>query len=159
MTDTPKQRLIAYLKDAHALEQMSLTMTQTAARAAGEPQLSELFRHHHQETEEHERLIRQRIEAYGESTSTIKDLGARVTALGKGMAAMLPQDKPGRLVRDGYVQEQTEIASYEMLRRVAERAGDTETAEVAQRILRNEEETAAKLAGSWDLAVERSLQP
>ncbi len=45
------------------------------------------------------------------------------------MAASLPPDTPGRLVRDGYVQEHTEIASYELLERVAMQAGDSETVE------------------------------
>jgi ferritin-like metal-binding protein YciE len=158
VAEKTKGQLLAYLKDAHALEQMSLQMTKSAAKAAGDPQLRQLFEHHHQETEEHERLIRERIEAHGEKTSTIKDIGARVAAIGKGVAAMLPSDTPGRLARDGYVQEHTEIASYELLRRVAARAGDTQTAEVAQRILQNERETADKIAGTWDHAAEISLQ-
>jgi hypothetical protein len=47
-----------YLKDAHALEQTSLQMTDAAAKAADDPQLRELFEHHHEETQEHERLVR-----------------------------------------------------------------------------------------------------
>ncbi len=119
MAETMQGQLLAYLKDAHATEQMSLQMTQAAAKAAKDAQLRQLFEHHHNETQEHERLIRERIEAHGESPSTIKDLGARIAAMGKGLTAMLPGDTPGRLARDGYVQEHTEIAAYELLRRVA----------------------------------------
>lgn len=158
MADKTHAQLLAYLKDAHALEQMSLTMTAAAAKAAKDPTLRALFQRHHEETQEHERLIRERIEAHGEKTSTLKDVGGRVTALAKGVAAMVPSDTPGRLARDGYVQEHTEIASYELLRRVAERAGDLHTAEVAQRILENERQTAEKIAGNWDLAADLSLQ-
>jgi ferritin-like metal-binding protein YciE len=157
MADKMHAQLLAYLKDAHALEQMSLTMTASAAKAAKDATLRALFQRHHEETQEHERLIRERIEAHGEKTSTLKDVGGRVAALAKGVAAMVPSDTPGRLARDGYVQEHTEIASYEMLRRVAERAGDLQTAEVAQRILDNERETAEKIAGTWDLAADLSL--
>ena len=158
MTDKMRAQLVAYLKDAHALEQMSLTMTAASAKATKDPVLRAVFEHHHDETQEHERLIRERIEAYGEKTSTLKDVGARVAALAKGAAAMVPGDTPGRLARDGYVQEHTEIASYELLRRVAERAGDRETADVAQRILGNERETAEKLAATWDHAADLSLR-
>jgi ferritin-like metal-binding protein YciE len=158
MAKTIEDQLVAYLKDAHALEQMSLQMTKAAAKTTDDPQLRELFEHHHEETEQHEQLIRERIEAHGASTSTIKDIGARMAAVGKGLAASGPKDTPGRLARDGYVQEQTEIASYELLSRVAERAGDEQTADVARRILRNERETAEKIAASWDHAAELSLQ-
>jgi ferritin-like metal-binding protein YciE len=158
MTDKMRAQLVAYLKDAHALEQMSLTMTTASSKSTKDPVLRALFERHHEETQEHERLIRERIESYGEKTSTIKDVGARVAALAKGATAILPGDTVGRLVRDGYVQEHTEIASYELLRRVAERAGDRETAAVAERILVNERETAEKLAGTWDHAADLSLR-
>jgi len=158
MPDKTQTQLLAYLKDAHGLEQMSLTMTGAAAKAAKNATLRELFQHHHDETQEHERLIRERIEALGDKTSTVKDMAGRVAALAKGAAAMVPGDTPGRLVRDGYVQEQIEVASYELLRRVADRLGDTETAAVARRILENERETAEKIASLWDLAADLSLQ-
>ena len=153
-----EEQLLAYLKDAHALEQMSLQMTQAAAKAAQDPELRQLFEHHHEETQEHERLIRQRIEAHGASTSTLKDIGARIAALGKGLTATLPGDTPGRVVRDCYVQEHTEVAAYELLFRVAARAHDDATAEVARRILENERETAEKIAATWDRAAELSLR-
>jgi len=158
MAKTPQDQLRVYLKDAHALEQMSLQMTQAAAKASKDPELRRLFEHHHEETQEHERLIRERIEAHGDKTSTIKDMGARMAAMAKGMAATVPADTPGRLVRDGYVQEHTEVASYELLERVATQAGDTETADVARRISDNERETADKLAGTWDRAAQLSLR-
>ena len=158
MTDKMRAQLVAYLKDAHALEQMSLTMTAASSKSTRDPVLRGLFERHHRETEDHERLIRERIEAYGEKTSTLKDVGARVAALAKGATAIMPGDTPGRLARDGYVQEHTEIASYELLRRVAESAGDRETADVAQRILANERETAEKLAATWDHVAELALR-
>jgi ferritin-like metal-binding protein YciE len=158
MADSPQDYVKKQLKNAHSLEQMSLQMTQAAAKAADDPALRQLFDHHHQETEEHERLIRERLEAHGESPSMIQDVGARVAAIAKGTSAMLPDDTPGRLVRDGYVQEQTEIASYELLRRVADRAGDTQTAQVASRILQDERHTADELAANFDHAAELSLR-
>ena len=158
MAETMEDQLVTYLKDAHALEQMSLQMTQAAAKATDDPQLHELFEHHHEETEEHERLIRECIEAHGESTSKLKDLGGRVAAMAKGAESTLPSDAPGRLARDGYVQEQTEIAAYELLCRVADRAGDTRTAEVGRRILENERQTAEKIAGTWDHVTDLALQ-
>ncbi len=158
MAESIEQQLVSYLKDAHGLEQTSLQMTEAAAKATDDPQLHALFQHHHQETQQHERLIRERIEAHGQSTSMLKDLGGRVAAMAKGVTDVAPSDKPARLARDGYVQEQTEVAAYELLCRVAERAGDNETAEVARQILENERETANKIAGTWDHAAELALR-
>ncbi len=158
MATSIEEQLITYLKDAHALEQMSLQMTQAAAKATDDPQLHELFEHHHDETQEHERLIRERIEAHGESPSKLKDIGGRFAAMGKGAEAMITSDTPGRLARDGYVQEHTEVAAYELLCRVAERAGDTQTAEVGRRILENERQTAEKIAGTWDHATDLAMR-
>ena len=41
---------------------------------------------------------------------------------------------------------------------MAERAGDTKAAEVGRRILENERQTAEKIAGMWDHAVDLSLR-
>ena len=155
--DTAKDHLLLHLKEAHALEQTSLRMTQAATKATDDPQLRELFEHHHEETEEHERLIRERLEAHEESPSKLKDVGARFAAVGKGATAVVGSDTPGRLARDGYVQEHAEIAAYELLCRVAEKAEDGETLEVARRILENERQTAEKFERIWDHAVGLSL--
>ena len=158
MADSTEGQLIAYLKDAHALEQMSLRMTEAAAKATDDPQLRDMFQHHHEETQEHERLIRERLESYGESTSALKDLGGRIAALAKGVESTAPSDSPGRLARDAYVQEHTEVAAYELLCRTAERAGDLETADVGRRILKNERQTAEKITGTWDHVTDLSLR-
>ena len=56
------------------------------------------------------------------------------------------------------MQEHTEIAAYELLCRVAERAGDVDSAQVGRRILDNERETADKIAGTWDHATDLALR-
>ena len=43
-------------------------------------------------------------------------------------------DTPGKLTAHAFSYEHLELAGYELLRRVAERAGDAETAAVAARI-------------------------
>ncbi|MFL5969829.1 MAG: DUF892 family protein, partial [Gaiellaceae bacterium] len=53
--------------------------------------------------------------------------------------------------------EHFEIAMYELIKRLAERVGDHDTAEMAGKILVNERQAAEKLAASYDLALERSI--
>jgi len=67
-------------------------------------------------------------------------------------------DTPGKLVAFAYAFEHLEIAAYEELRRVAQRAGDTETARAADEILLQERAAAAKLAESFDRAAEAALR-
>ena len=79
-------------------------------------------------------------------------------ALMKSVVDMVRPEKIGRNARDAYATEHLEIASYQLLERVAERAGDTETAEVARQNRRDEEAMAKKLEGHWDQIAERSLE-
>jgi ferritin-like metal-binding protein YciE len=51
-----------------------------------------------------------------------------------------------------------EIASYELLKRIAERAGDTETVTACDEILAEERAMADTIAANWDRLAELSLR-
>jgi ferritin-like metal-binding protein YciE len=67
-------------------------------------------------------------------------------------------DTPGKLVAHAYSYEHMELAAYELLAIVAQRAGDSETAEVAGSIRDQEAAMAERLAVGFDRAVEASLR-
>jgi ferritin-like metal-binding protein YciE len=67
-------------------------------------------------------------------------------------------EKAGHNARDGFATEHMEIASYELLRRIAGKAGDEETATAAAEIIAEEEEMAKTIAANWDKAAELSLR-
>lgn len=150
-------RLVTYLKDAHSLELTSLKMLEDATKTVEDGHLKALLTQHLEETRHHRELISEHLEAHGGSPAMAKDVAQKATAIVKGMAAKAPRDAVARLARDAFVQESAEIAAYELLSRVAERAGDHETAEAARRILGEERDMAEKIAGSWDHVAELAL--
>ena len=152
------EQLVKYLTDAHAIEEQALAQLRSAPEIAGDPELSRLFAEHEVETEDQERLVRARLEAHDASPSKLKD--AVMAAGGKGFVlfARAQPDTPGKLAAHAISYENLEVAAYELLGRVAERAGDTETAEVARRIRTQELAMSDRLLAELDRAVDASLQ-
>jgi ferritin-like metal-binding protein YciE len=154
---TLDDQITAYLADAHSIEEQALQQLRGAPDAVGDPQLAEIFRQHLTETEGHERTTRQLLDARGEQPSKVKDLLMRVGGAGFLLFARAQPDTPGKLVAHAYSYEHMELASYELLRRVAERAGEQEIVDAAARIGAEEQRMAERLAGSFDRAVDASL--
>jgi ferritin-like metal-binding protein YciE len=155
-TDT-EQQLIKYLTDAHSIEEQALAELRVAPRMAGEHELATIFRAHLVETEDQERRIRARLEAHDAAPSKVKDLVMQAGGLGFALFARLQPDTPGKLTAHAYSFEHLELASYELLLRVAERAGDEQTAAAAREIREQERAMGERLARSFDLAARASL--
>lgn len=151
-------QLIKYLTDAHSIEQQALAQMKMAPRLAGDEEIARIFSAHLGETEGHERLVTERLEAHGASPSKIKDVAGFLTGIGFGAFAMTQPDTPGKLVVHGFSYEHMEEAAYDLLAQVAQRAGDEATVEVARRIEAQERAMGDRLAGCFDLAVQAALQ-
>jgi ferritin-like metal-binding protein YciE len=152
------EQLIKYLTDAHSIERQALVQMKAAPGMAGDPEMAAAFEQHRIETEEHERLVDERLTALGASPSKVKDVAGAITGIGFGLFAKLQPDTPGKLVAHAFSYEHMELAAYDMLGRVADRAGDAETAQMARRIEEQEAAMAARVAGLFDRAVEDSLR-
>jgi ferritin-like metal-binding protein YciE len=155
--DKLKQKLIDYVEDAHAMEQSVSTMLDSMISTTDDPEIQSMLEHHKQETEEHERRLRERLDALGAGTSTRKQAQTIATALMKGVGDMARTDKPGKNARDGFVTEHMEIAAYQLLERLAKKAGDQQTAEVARQNRADEQAMAKKIDSNWDRFLELTL--
>ncbi len=151
------EQLVKYLADVHSIELQALAQLRAAPKIAGDERLCQAFEQHLVETEDQERRVRERLEALGGKPSKLKD--AAGTAGGWGMVAFAASqpDTPGKLTMHAYSYEHMELAAYELLQRLAERAGDEETARMAEAIAAEEGRMAERLEQSFDAAVEVSL--
>jgi ferritin-like metal-binding protein YciE len=125
---------------------------------AGDPALERAFAEHLSETERHEAEIRLRLEARDASPSKLEDLLGAVSGKGFVLFARFQPDTPGKLATHAFSYEHLELATYDLLTRVAERAGDDATADVARRIRAEEDAMSRRIAENWDGAVAASLR-
>jgi ferritin-like metal-binding protein YciE len=143
--DDLQEQIVKYLTDVHSVEENAASQLRTGADAVQDEQLALVLREHLIETEEHERLVRKRLEALDASPSTLKDVAQKgVAAIGGAMSGAAP-DTTGKVAIQAFATEHLEIASYRSLRAAALRAGDSETAAMAERILVQEQAAAQKL--------------
>jgi ferritin-like metal-binding protein YciE len=155
--DTIDEQITKYLTDAHSIEEQALAQMRLAPRVAGDIELKRIFADHERETAEHERLVREQLDARGAQPSTVKDVAGRVGGWGMIVFAKVNPDTPGKLAMHAYSYEHMELAAYELLRRVAERAHDEPVRAMAERIGGQERAMADRIATMWDRAVEASL--
>jgi ferritin-like metal-binding protein YciE len=152
-----QEQLVKHLTDCHSIEVQALVQMKAAPKMAGDEDLARMYEEHERETEEHKRLVDERLEAHGESRSKLKDVAAAVGAVPMVLFAKSQPDTPGKLANHALSYEHMEYAAYELLQRVAERAGDTETADVARRIAEQELAMAERIESHFDRTVELSL--
>jgi ferritin-like metal-binding protein YciE len=148
--DATETDLIRHIDEAHALEQTVARMLDGLIRSATDQELVDRLRQHKVETQRHESLMRGRLEAHGAQPSMVRQAAGMLEAFLKMPLDLLRGERSGRAARDVYVTEHLEIASYELLRRVAERAGDEETARACRDILDEERAMAAFVEERWD---------
>jgi ferritin-like metal-binding protein YciE len=151
------EQLTKYLTDAHSIEQQALAQMRLAPRIAGDRQLSALFSDHLTETQDHERLVAERLQARNAKPSKVKDAAGTLTGLGFAAFAVAQPDTPGKLVVHAFSYEHMEEAAYDLLAKVAARAGDGATVEIARRIGDQERAMGDRLSGCFDRAAQAAL--
>ena len=156
--DSIQAQLVKHIDEAIAMEQNVLRMLDSMISTTKDEEIKEELRAHKAQTQAQSDRLQARLEAHGATPSMVREAGGILGALMKGVVDVARGEKAGRNARDGYATEHMEIAAYQLLERVAERAGDPETAEVARRNRAEEEEMARKLDAHWDRFAELALE-
>jgi ferritin-like metal-binding protein YciE len=156
--DDIQEQLNKYLADCHSIEVQALVQMKAAPKLAGSDELARMYEEHERETAEHKRLVEERLEARGASTNKLKDAIGGATAVPFVLFAKSQPDTPGKLASHALSYEHMEHAAYELLERVARRAGDEETARVARQIADQELAMAGRIESHFDETVDASLR-
>jgi len=153
-----EEHLMAWLRDAHAMEKQAETMLSAmAGRIENYPDVKAKIEAHVAETSRQADMLQSCIERRGGDTSTLKDLMGKFMALGQGMSGAFVDDEIIKGSMAGYTFEHMEIAAYKVLIAAAEACGDPETSAVCQRILQEEEAMAKWLGENLPSVTEKFL--
>jgi ferritin-like metal-binding protein YciE len=155
---TIQEQIVKYLTDVHSIEEQALVQLKIAPKIAGDATLEAAFEKHIGETEDQKRRVEERLEALGGSPSKVKDLAGAASGPAFALFAKFQPDTPGKLASHAFSYEHMEMAAYELLSRLAERAKDEETARLAKDIEGQENEMARRISDNWDVAVNASLR-
>ena len=153
-----KEQLIKHIDEAYAMEQNVLRMLDGMISTTDDPEILDALEHHKMQTQGHAERMKARLEAHDATPSGMRQVGGIVSALAKMPLDKVRAEKAGRNARDGFATEYMEIASYELLRRIAQKAGDEQTASIAGEIIAEEKAMADLIAENWDKFVELSLR-
>ncbi|MGA7437930.1 MAG: DUF892 family protein [Luteibacter sp.] len=138
-----RDNLIAWLRDAHAMEQQAEQMLKAqAARIEHYPKLKDRIEQHLDETLGQQKLIEGCLARYDTKPSVTKDALGKVMAFGQAIGGSVNSDEVIKGAIAGYVFENLEIATYTTLRAAALAGGDSEIVRVVDEILPQEQAMA-----------------
>jgi ferritin-like metal-binding protein YciE len=150
----PNQRdakLIQYLSEAYGKERELETALQVDIAITTKPPYKKRLQQHLKETKAHAKALDKRIRKLGGGKQVVQSLVGQVTAAAKGPLHVVrgdgQQEKMLKNAKTQFTSEQEEISTYLALETFAKKVGDTETANLARDIRREEERMAKFLEG------------
>jgi hypothetical protein len=161
--------MLALLEEAHAMEAMRaslLAITARQARAAGIAAGAEdaglvnliaLVDQERSAAADDRDLLRQRLRALNHHPSFAHGFETFAAARATALVEQIRSYKLVRDIRDMLAADRLETATYDLLARAAERAGDPDTAKLAERLRADERDAADRLAQQLDTALEIAL--
>jgi ferritin-like metal-binding protein YciE len=128
-----------WLRDAHAMEKQAEQMLSgQLSRIDSYPKVRDRIKRHLEETKGHARRLEACLKARDADTSTLKDVGGQLVAMGQAFAGMFAGDEIMKGSLASYTFEHMEIASYKIIIAAATEMGDMETARACSENLSEE---------------------
>lgn len=158
MNDAYKKMLVAYLNDAHALEESLITMLEKQIQEVADGEIKAKLQEHLGETKRHAELVRLCLGRYDEEPSSGKDMLGTISSALSGIGVSMAHDKEVKYIHSSYAAEHAEIATYTILQSLASEAGDTETAGVCETILQDERNMAEFLLEQMPVVMSAHMQ-
>ncbi len=143
------ERVIAWLNDAYAMEKALVQVLEHRIKDARDfPNVQQMDEQHLEETRRHVELVGQCIERLGEQPSSVKSIIG--TAFGAMQAPMtgLAEDEVVKNCLVDYAAEQFEVISYQALIEAASQIGDTQTVQVCEQIMREDQAMAERIVAA-----------
>jgi ferritin-like metal-binding protein YciE len=156
--DDLDEQLTKYLADAHAIEAQAIQLLQRGPKIGGVPELEQLYARHLEQSRDQQRRVEERLDALGGSPNRLQDAAMRLGALNWGAFFQAQPDTPGKLATFAYAFEHLEIGGYELLKRVAAKAGDQDTVAMADSIIVEERAMAGSVQALFGKALDASLE-
>jgi len=141
-----KQTLVAWLRDAHAMERASVdTLDRLAERLSRYPDLAARFREHWRLSLGQVERIDRCLKSLGSDTSTFKDLASRFFGIAQAYAVAVVADEVVKDCLAAYAWRHFEIAAYSSLGAAALMLEEPEVARMCNDHLEQERAMASWL--------------
>lgn len=144
-------RLMHWLRDAHAMEAQAETMLAgMESRIEHYPHLRKRIAQHLKETQHQAQRLDDAIGRLGGSAPAVKDSVANIAAMMQTLMAGMAGDEVMKGLLAGYTFEHYEIGAYRILIAAAGMLGDAHTTRILRENLREEEDMAQWLSNNID---------
>jgi ferritin-like metal-binding protein YciE len=146
-----------HLAEVHAFESQAVRLLEKSEQLAAASSTKAVYGETLAASEQHARLVEQRLDALGADRSRLIDAAMAAGGLNWGLFFQVQSDTPAKLAAFVYAYLHLEIGGYELLKRTARRAGDAETVQLCDRILNEKVSAAERLTTTFDDAVQATL--
>jgi len=143
MSDQRKNDLLAWLRDAHAMEAATIDNLERLIDLADDyPQLKLQFERHLEVSRRQRQVLESQLERLGSDPSVLKDWAMKFAGQMEPLLSRLTPDTMPKNCLAAYAYEAFEIASYRCLMGAAEELGEADLRTICERFVQEEQEMA-----------------